>query len=41
MKATWCLVWHRTMHKQMNNTTNFTYWWCRTCHRSWRERREF
>jgi hypothetical protein len=39
ISAGWCEIWHRAMHKRMQATTHFVYWWCRTCHRRWASKR--
>jgi hypothetical protein len=35
INAAWCEIWHHPMHKCIQTTTHFVYWWCRTCHRRW------
>jgi hypothetical protein len=35
ISTAWCKIWHRNTYKQMQSTTHFVYWWCRTCHRRW------
>jgi hypothetical protein len=39
LSSAWRKSWHRAMHKQMESTTHFVYWWCRTCHRRWATRK--
>jgi hypothetical protein len=39
ISTAWCKSWHRDTHKQMQSTTHFVYWWCRTCNRRWATRK--
>jgi hypothetical protein len=39
ISTAWCRIWHRDTHKQMQSTTHYVYWWCRTCNRRWTTRK--
>lgn len=40
MKRLWCLLCHTRLHKVMEKTSHYVYWWCRVCHREWTTARE-